>query len=149
MLDADLRSVASARAAADKAWQAWQVFRDFDPQTIDAIVQAMARAVEPEALRLGELAVEETGYGNAPDKRVKNLFNALGVAEWLQDITTLGILWKDEVTKVAAIGEPMGVVAARVLHRSSSATISLCQRSLRWHVHGRIWTNWTVMMCLW
>jgi len=123
MLDADLRSVASARAAADKAWQAWQVFRDFDPQTIDAIVQAMARAVEPEALRLGELAVEETGYGNAPDKRVKNLFNALGVAEWLQDITTLGILWKDEVTKVAAIGEPMGVVAALIPVTNPTSTI--------------------------
>ncbi len=122
-MDADLRSVAAARAAADKAWQAWQVFREFDPATIDAIVQAMARAVEPEALRLGELAVEETGYGNAADKRVKNLFNALGVAEWLQDVTTLGVLWKDEVTKIAAIGEPMGVVAALIPVTNPTSTI--------------------------
>ena len=52
---------------------------------IDAIVDAMARAVEPECERLAELAVEETGYGNVADKRVKNLFNALSVADYLRD----------------------------------------------------------------
>jgi hypothetical protein len=74
----------------------------------------MARAIEPEAARLGALAVDETGYGNAADKRIKNLFNSVSIAEWLRDIKTLGVLWQDDVTKVAAVGEPMGVVAALI-----------------------------------
>ena len=38
------------------------------------------------------LAVEETGHGNIPDKRIKNLFNSLHVAEWLRNVRTLGVL---------------------------------------------------------
>jgi acyl-CoA reductase-like NAD-dependent aldehyde dehydrogenase len=83
----------------------------------------MARAIEPEAERLGELAVEETGYGNTPDKRVKNLFNALSVADYLRDVTTLGMLWKDDATKIAAFGEPMGVVAALIPVTNPTSTI--------------------------
>jgi acetaldehyde dehydrogenase (acetylating) len=83
----------------------------------------MARAVEPEAERLGVMAVEETGYGNVPDKRVKNLFNAISVADYLRDITTLGMLWHDDNTKVAAFGEPMGVVAALVPVTNPTSTI--------------------------
>ena len=79
-MDADLKSIASARRAAETAFNAYRQFLGTDPTHIDAIVDAMARAIEPEAKRLGEMAVEETGYGNIPDKRVKNLFNALSVA---------------------------------------------------------------------
>ena len=78
-MDADLKSIASARRAAESAFEAYKQFLGTDPAQVDAIVDAMARAIEPEAKRLGELAVEETGYGNVPDKRVKNLFNALSV----------------------------------------------------------------------
>jgi len=121
--DADLRSIAAARQAADKAWNAWQQFKRFDPARIDAIVEAMAAAIEPQAAYLGELAVEETGYGNAADKRIKNLFNSLSVAEWLRDVKTLGLLWQDDVTKVAAIGEPMGIVAALIPVTNPTSTI--------------------------
>ncbi len=122
-MDADLRSIQAAREAADKAFTAWQTFKNTDPAQIDEIVQAMARAIEPEALRLAELAVEETGYGNVPDKRIKNLFNSLSVAEWLRDIKTLGLLWQDERTKIAAIGEPMGLVAALIPVTNPTSTI--------------------------
>ena len=111
-MDKDLLSIASARRSVERAWDAFQKFQSYDPADIDAIVEAMARAIEPEARRLAELAVEETGYGNVEDKRIKNLFNALSVADWLRDIKTLGLLWQDDVTKVAAIGEPMGVGGA-------------------------------------
>ena len=122
-MDKDLQSIAAARAAAAKAFAAYRSFLGTDPSHIDAMVDAMARAIEPEAERLGRLAVEETGYGNIPDKRVKNLFNALSVAEWLRDITTLGVLWRDERAKIAAIGEPMGVVAALIPVTNPTSTI--------------------------
>lgn len=122
-MDADLKSIANARAAADKAFEAYKQFLGTDPKHIDAIVDAMARAIEPEAKRLGEMAVEETGYGNVPDKRVKNLFNSLSVADWLREVTTLGVLWRDDATKICAIGEPMGVVAALVPVTNPTSTI--------------------------
>jgi acyl-CoA reductase-like NAD-dependent aldehyde dehydrogenase len=122
-MDVDLKSIASARRAAETAFDAYQQFLGTDPSRIDAMVDAMARAIEPEALRLGEMAVDETGYGNAGDKRVKNLFNALGVADWLREITTLGVLWRDDATKICAIGEPMGVVAALVPVTNPTSTI--------------------------
>ncbi|MCT8971133.1 aldehyde dehydrogenase family protein [Microbaculum marinisediminis] len=122
-MDDDLKSIAAARRAADTAFEAYRRFLGTDPKAIDALVDAMARAIEPEAKRLGELAVEETGYGNVPDKRVKNLFNALAVADYLRDVTTLGVLWRDDATKVAAIGEPMGVVAALIPVTNPTSTI--------------------------
>ncbi len=122
-MDNDLQSVASARSAAEKAFTAYQQFLGTDVDRIDALVDAMARAIEPEARRLGQLAVDETGYGNVDDKRVKNLFNALSVADYLRDVTTLGLLWRDDATKVAAIGEPMGVVAALIPVTNPTSTI--------------------------
>jgi acyl-CoA reductase-like NAD-dependent aldehyde dehydrogenase len=122
-MDKDLRSIAAARQAATSAFDAYRKFREFHPSQINEMVDAMAHAIEPEAARLGQLAVEETGYGNAPDKRVKNLFNALSVADHLREITTLGLLWQDRVTKVAAFGEPMGVVAALVPVTNPTSTI--------------------------
>lgn len=123
MSDADLRSIAEARRMAESAHEAQRRFAATDPVDIDRIVEAMARAIEVEAGRLGELAVEETGYGNARDKRIKNLFNALAVAEWLRNVKTLGVLWQDPVTKVMAIGEPMGVVAALIPVTNPTSTI--------------------------
>ena len=122
-MDADLQSIAAARRAAEKAFEAYRTFLGTDPAQVDAIVDAMAMAIEPEAKRLGEMAVEETGYGNVPDKRVKNLFNALSVADYLRDITTLGMLWRDDQTKIAAFGEPMGVVAALIPVTNPTSTI--------------------------
>ena len=122
-MDADLKSIAAARRCAETAFDAYRAFLGTDPAQVDAIVDAMARAIEPEARRLGQLAVEETGYGNVEDKRVKNLFNALSVADYLRDITTLGLLWRDDATKIAAFGEPMGVVAALVPVTNPTSTI--------------------------
>lgn len=122
-MDADLQSIAAARCCAENAFEAYRKFLGTDPAHIDAIVDAMARAIEPEAERLGQLAVDETGYGNVEDKRVKNLFNALSVADYLRDITTLGMLWRDDATKIAAFGEPMGVVAALVPVTNPTSTI--------------------------
>lgn len=122
-MDKDLKSIASARRTAERAWEAYNRFLGTDPALIDQMVDAMARAIEPEAERLAELAVEETGYGNVPDKRVKNLFNALSVADYLREITTLGVLWRDDAAKIAAIGVPMGVVAALIPVTNPNSTI--------------------------
>lgn len=122
-MDVDLRSIAAARRAAERAFEAYLAFRTTPPETIDATVEAMARAIEPEAERLARLACEETGHGNVADKRIKNLFNALSVVEWLRNVRTLGVLWRDETTKIVAIGEPMGVVAALIPVTNPTSTV--------------------------
>ena len=122
-MDADLRSIAQARTAVETAQIAFDKFSGTPPDHIDRIVEAMAQAIETEAARLGAMAAEETGYGNAPDKRIKNLFNARGVADWLRTITTLGVLWHDANTHTMAVGEPMGVVAALIPVTNPTSTI--------------------------
>ena len=49
-MDQDLQSIASARRNAEEAFKAYQEFLGTDPSHIDSIVDAMARAVEPEAV---------------------------------------------------------------------------------------------------
>ena len=122
-MDPDLRSIASARRTAERAWEAFLAFRGTNAATIDQMVEAMSRSIEIEAERLGQMAVDETGHGNAPDKRIKNLFNALSVAEWLRGVKTLGVLWRDETSRIAAIGEPMGVIAALIPVTNPTSTI--------------------------
>lgn len=122
-MDADLRSIAEARAAAERAWEAYQRFRGTPPAVVDRIVEEMATAAAREAERLGKLAAEETNCGNAEDKRIKNLFNSLGIHAWLRHVRTLGVLWRDDRTKVVAIGEPMGVVAALIPVTNPTSTI--------------------------
>ncbi len=122
-MDADLRSIASARRCAETAFEAYRQFLGTDPSHIDAIVEAMASAVETEAKRLGHMAHEETGYGDPEHKRVKDLMNARCTADWLRDVTTLGMLWRDDATKVAAFGEPMGVVAALIPVTNPTSTV--------------------------
>jgi acetaldehyde dehydrogenase (acetylating) len=120
---ADLGSIAEARTAAERAHQAWLRFRDWDAAEVDRIVAAMARAIAPEAGRLAEMAAEETGYGNAADKTLKNLFNTIAVSDWLRNVRTLGVLWRDDTNKVVAVGEPMGVVAALIPVTSPTAMV--------------------------
>lgn len=122
-MDADLTSIASARRCAEAAFEAYRQFLGTDPGHIDAIVEAMAAAVEPEAKRFGQMAHEETGYGNPEHKRIKDLMNARGTADWLRDVTTLGMLWRDDATKIAAFGEPMGVVAALIPVTNPTSTV--------------------------
>lgn len=110
----DLESIAEARSCALRGYAAWQKFREFAPEQVDHVVAAMARAAEREAGRLAELAHVETGYGNVEDKRLKNLYNSRVVADWLTNVVTLGVLWRDETTKVVAVGESMGVVAGLI-----------------------------------
>ncbi|MEZ5800478.1 MAG: hypothetical protein R3D29_08365 [Nitratireductor sp.] len=56
---------------------------------------------------VGELAVEETGYGNVSGQRVKNLFNALGRGLLAHGYNA----WRAVAGRCredAAIGEPIG-----------------------------------------
>src|ERR1043165_7130461 len=75
-VDKDLVSVQQARDLVEAAHRAQAQVAEFDQAKIDRICEAMAKAALADSARLGVMAVEETGYGVADDKREKNRFAA-------------------------------------------------------------------------
>ncbi|PYT32643.1 MAG: acetaldehyde dehydrogenase [Acidobacteria bacterium] len=110
--DKDLVSVQEARTKVEKAYAAFQKFRSFTQEQVDAIVERMAAAGRAQARRLAELAVEETGYGNAKDKLAKNLLCADFLPRRMRGLKTVGIIRELPDERVVEIGVPVGVVAA-------------------------------------
>ncbi|MSV30472.1 MAG: acetaldehyde dehydrogenase, partial [Bryobacterales bacterium] len=90
--DRDLVSIQEVRTKVDKAYAAWLKYRSFGQERIDAIVEHMAETARAHAQRLAEMAVEETGYGNARDKLAKNLLCADLLPRRLRGMKTVGIL---------------------------------------------------------
>lgn len=110
--DSDLVSIQEVRAKVEQAYAAFQEMRRLSQDRIDAIVEAMGEAARANARRLAELAVEETGYGNAKDKLAKNLLCADLLPRTIRGMKTVGVLREDPEKKVIEIGTPVGVVAA-------------------------------------
>ena len=111
-LDPDLRSIQEARDAAVAARAAQRAFMDTDQATVDRICAAMATAAVEDSARLGQLAHEETGYGVADHKRLKNEFASRDVWNAIREVPTVGLLRRDDATRVAEYGWPVGVLAA-------------------------------------
>jgi acyl-CoA reductase-like NAD-dependent aldehyde dehydrogenase len=110
--DKDLLSIQEVRSKVEKAYAAWLKYRTFTQEQVDAIVERMAAAARANARRLAELAVEETGYGNAKDKYIKNLLSCDWLPRRMRGMRTVGVLRELPEEKIVEIGVPMGVVAA-------------------------------------
>src|SRR5260370_5448696 len=110
--DKDLLSIQEVRTKVEKAVAAWQKCRTYSQEEGEAIVERMAAAARANAKRLADLAVEETGYGNAKDKYIKNLLNCDWLPRRMRGIRTVGILRELPEERIVEIGVPLGVVAA-------------------------------------
>src|SRR5579864_9033567 len=110
--DPDLASVQEVRSKVEEAYAAWQRYRSFSQEKVDAIVEQIAAAARANARRLAELAVEETGYGNVQDKLAKNLLAADVLPRAMRGMKTVGVLREIPEQKIVEIAVPMGVVAA-------------------------------------
>jgi acetaldehyde dehydrogenase (acetylating) len=110
--DPDLISVQEVRSKVEKAYAAWQKYRSYSQEQVDALVEQVASAARANARRLAELAVKETGYGNANDKLVKNLLASDVLPRAMRGLKTIGVLRELPEQKIVEIGVPMGVVAA-------------------------------------
>lgn len=109
-LDYDLSTIQEARDLARKAKKAQEAFADYSEQQIDAILVAMVKAVEANAQSLANMAVEETGYGIAAHKVIKNIFAARDVYESIKPCKTTGIIKENKETRVIEAAVPVGVV---------------------------------------
>ncbi len=112
LVDKDLVSIQEVRAKVEKAYIASQKYRHYSQGQVDAIVEHMAAAARAHAQRLAELAVSETGYGNAKDKLAKNLLCADLLPRRMRGIKTIGVIRELPEEKVTEIGVPVGVIAA-------------------------------------
>ena len=125
-MDKDLLARQEARSLAKKAESAQNVLARVPQEKLDAIVKAVAEAFAAEAKDLAELAVKETGFGNAADKETKNLFASKDVWEAVKDMKTVGIL--REKPGLWEIGVPVGVIAAIV--PSTNPTSTVCYKAM-------------------
>jgi acetaldehyde dehydrogenase (acetylating) len=120
--DRDLTSISEARSLARRAKAVAPALADLSQEQIDAIVDAMAAAVTPQAEALARLAQEETGYGVVADKVQKNLFSSQKVYNFIRPMKTVGVIRRIEDKKVIEIAEPFGVVAAIVPSTNPTST---------------------------
>src|SRR3954452_25163656 len=110
--DRDLASIAEARTLARRAKAAAPILAEYSQEQIDALVDAMAAAVTPQAEALARLAHEETGYGVVADKIQKNLFASEKIYHFIRPMKTVGVIRRLEDRKVVEIADPVGVVCA-------------------------------------
>ena len=118
--DKDLISVQQARDLVEGAYKAQAEVVKFDQAKIDRICETMSRAALREAARLGAMAVEETGFGVADDKREKNRFAAEDVWNYFRGLRTVGVV--SESKDVVEVASPRGVVAAIIPSTNPTST---------------------------
>jgi acetaldehyde dehydrogenase (acetylating) len=121
-LDKDLSSIQEARDLANAAHEAWKVWSRASQAEVDRVCAAMAEAGYQASERLGRMAQEETGYGVAAHKKLKNQFGSRTVWESIRDLKTVGVIGHDPARRLYEIAWPMGVVAALVPSTNPTST---------------------------
>ncbi len=110
--DLDLQSIQESRRLAVAAREAQRRFASATQGEVDRVCEAMAEAAYRESQRLAELAHEETGYGVAVHKTIKNRFSSRDVWNSIKDEATVGVIRRDREAGLIEIGWPVGVIAA-------------------------------------
>ena len=122
MRDRDLVSIQEARELAARAAEAQKKFARLTQEQVDAVVDACAEAATAAAEQLARLAVEETGYGNVPDKVIKNRLASVDVHRAIQPMRTVGIVREDREKGILEVATPVGVVAAVIPSTNPTST---------------------------
>jgi acetaldehyde dehydrogenase (acetylating) len=122
MRDRDLLSIQEARELVARAAEAQSKFAAFSQQQVDAVVDACAAAATEAGEQLARLAVEETGYGNVPDKIIKNRVGSVYVYNAIRGMKTVGILRHDQEKGIVEVATPVGVVAAIIPTTNPTST---------------------------
>jgi acyl-CoA reductase-like NAD-dependent aldehyde dehydrogenase len=103
--------VPAARMMLKRARWATKTFAQYDTAMVTQIVQAVAEAAGAEAQRYAHWAVEETGFGVAEHKVIKNLACSTGLLDEYRglDLATPQV---DSSKKIVRVPRPAGVVLA-------------------------------------
>lgn len=123
LVDRDLLSIQQVRDHIRAAKAAQKILATFSQGQIDAICAAMAKAGCENAARLGKMAQEETGFGRAEDKTIKNEFGSTGVWNAIKDMKTVGIINEMPEKGITEIAVPMGVIAGLIPSTNPTSTV--------------------------
>ncbi|MBN8982001.1 MAG: aldehyde dehydrogenase family protein [Rhizobiales bacterium] len=120
--DADAQAIASGLMR--KARVAQQSFAEADQARVDEAVRAIAWSLyKPEhAKELAELAVQDTGLGNVPDKITKKQRKTFGTLRDLLRVKSVGEIERDDKRGIVKFAKPMGVVGAVTPSTNPGAT---------------------------
>ena len=121
--DRDLQSIQEARDLAKRAFEAWKQWSTASQEQVDRVCAAMSAATLTASERLGIQAHEETGYGVAEHKHLKNIFASKNVWESIKDLKTVGIVGHDPQKRIYNIAWPIGVVTALTPSTNPTSTV--------------------------
>ena len=121
-MDYDLRSVQEVRNLARLGKLAANQIADYSEEQIDRILRAMVKAASENAVLLAKMAVEETGFGKAEDKTYKNYLASTILYNSIKDMKTIGMIRKNEQTKVIDFAEPVGLIMGIIPSTNPTST---------------------------
>lgn len=122
LCDKDLISMQEARTLARKAKTAQAILASFNEEQIEKILKNMVKVASENAVKLAEMAVEETGFGKVKDKTIKNRFASVELYESIKDMKTIGIIKEDKEKRVIEIAEPAGVLMGIIPSTNPTST---------------------------
>jgi len=122
-LDKDLLSIQEARNLASAAYKAQLVWGKATQEQVDRVCSSMAEAAFQASERLGRIAHDETGFGIAEHKKLKNEFASRFMWESIKDIKTVGVIGQDSQKRIFEIAWPVGLIAALTPSTNPTSTI--------------------------
>ena len=107
-----------------RARVAQDAFANADQARVDEAVRAIAWSLyKPEhARKLAELAVEDTGLGNVPDKIIKKQRKTFGALRDLLRVKSVGEIERDDKRGIVKFANPIGVIGAITPSTNPGAT---------------------------
>nr|BBD50144.1 alcohol dehydrogenase [Haliea sp. ETY-M] len=102
--------------------EAQAVIANYSQEQVDELLLAVGWAVYKNREAIGQLAVDEGGFGNVPDKIGKMENRVLGTLQSLQGVKSVGIVEEDPERGLVKIAKPVGVVAALIPTTGPDAT---------------------------
>ncbi len=108
--DYDLKSIQEARDLARMGHKATEEIANYSDEQIDKIIQNMVKVAKQHAVELAKIAVEETGFGNVPDKTYKIHLASQLLYDSIKNMKTAGIINEDKQTGVITVAEPVGLL---------------------------------------
>jgi sulfoacetaldehyde dehydrogenase len=111
----------------ERGRRAMERIADYDQQQVDDLVRAAGWAVyeESRCREISELAVEQSGLGDADDKFAKKRRKIAGTLAETIGEPSVGVIDRDEERGLTEIAKPVGVVGAVVPSTNPGATPTL------------------------